>query len=42
VQIKGWMRIQAAEMKFIRPMKCCNKRDRIIDEDIGQNWEFSR
>jgi hypothetical protein len=34
VQITDWLRIQAADMKFIRPMTCCSKRDRIINEDI--------
>jgi hypothetical protein len=34
-RVKGWVRIEAAEMKCSKPVKGCSKRGTIINEDIG-------
>jgi phage-related protein len=34
--VRGWFRIQPAEMKCSKPVKGCSIRRTIINEDIGK------
>jgi hypothetical protein len=35
-----WNRIQAAEMKYLRTLKGCNKIDQLINEDIRNQFRI--